>query len=371
MGVSNGQNANQTTFNNGLLGRNSDDDTTGKIDLLNSDSSSLTDIQSNINGNAIFLGRSVNSGAGSLPTWGTNNVGISTNNVKARVDAMDLAFADLRPYIVDASITERGLVSIFAQSFEGNKTFEGDVDLLAALSVSGVGEFDSAVSFRGASILVEGIQGYGYVDTTTVGANATLPLATTSVIRLTGATLTGIDGITSLSGFGAGSIAIYINKTGNTVTLNNATGTANYQILTGTGGNVDILDDGSFLLFRDNDSEKWNLISGGGGGAGGGLPVRDVFTGTTITTTEDARQVWVYTGASAQTLSSIDVTLLPNQGEIEITGSDNTNTITIENDDTSGGVVLNGTWTGYKYSKLIVRWDSTLDRIIEVSRNGL
>ncbi len=49
MAIYNGQPVSAETDNTGLLGRNSDTDTTGKIDLLNADSASVTDLQQTIN----------------------------------------------------------------------------------------------------------------------------------------------------------------------------------------------------------------------------------------------------------------------------------------------------------------------------------
>lgn len=49
MGVSNGQVANETTFNNAFMARNNDTDTTGKVDLKNSGSTNVLDVQKMVN----------------------------------------------------------------------------------------------------------------------------------------------------------------------------------------------------------------------------------------------------------------------------------------------------------------------------------
>lgn len=127
----------------------------------------------------------------------------------------------------------------------------------------------------------------------------------------------------------------------------------------------------SGLVVYNTDTNQLNVFNGTSWGAVGGGTYVDEFLITSITATNDSTQVWRYTGDSAQTLTAIDPAALSNGAVVEILGTSDTNTITIEHDDTSEGTVLNGTWVGYKYSVLTLRWNSTFDRFVEVSRNGL
>lgn len=54
---------------------------------------------------------------------------------------------------------------------------------------------------------------------------------------------------------------------------------------------------------------------------------------------------------------------------IKVIGTNSTNTVTIENQDISKGVILNGDAILQKYYVLTLVWDATQDRFIEVSRN--
>jgi hypothetical protein len=98
-GVSDGQIANQTTFNGGFISRNSDSDTVAKLDLLNNGSDPLsgTDIvnlQKNINALASALGIPVNQIAAYLVSWASNVVGLSSSSAVAKIEALVLKFRD-------------------------------------------------------------------------------------------------------------------------------------------------------------------------------------------------------------------------------------------------------------------------------------
>lgn len=139
-----------------------------------------------------------------------------------------------------------------------------------------------------------------------------------------------------------------------------------------TGAQRDaIVSPASGLVIYNTTTNQLNIYNGSSWGAVGGAVYIDNFTGTTITATNDATQVWRYTGGSAQTLSSINATAAGNGTIIEITGTSNDNTITLQHNDAAGGWILNGDWTGFQYSKLVLRLDTTFNRWVEVSRNGI
>lgn len=91
------------------------------------------------------------------------------------------------------------------------------------------------------------------------------------------------------------------------------------------------------------------------------------FTGTTITATTDQFQKFRYTGSSAKTVGTFGFSSLPDGGKLIVTGSSNTNTITIP--DSLTNVRMNGKVVLYKYSAIEFIKDNT--QLIEVSRNGI
>jgi hypothetical protein len=336
--------------NAAFMSRTVNTSTVGQVDLQNVDAASggpLSNIQRILNGYATFMGTNAAAIAfDEAPNWTSNNIGAVNDTLFLRIDAIDAAFSDLSPYLPIASASTAGIVSIVSQTFGGDKTFQDFVELQSELYY--VSQQDSVSS----------------------GATAVLNTPTNVIYQVDNASLTGIAGLGEPT---KDQFVILTNLTGSAVNIAHLENTANTDINTGTGDDITLENDASLNLYYDLQNLVWRVVggSGSGGGAGGGLPVRNTFTGTTITTTEDARQVWVYTGGSAQTLSSIDTTLIPDQGEIEVTGSDDSNTITIENNDVSGGIIVNGTREIYKYSKVVLRWDATLDRVIVVSDNGI
>ena len=96
MTVSNGQLANQTTFNSSFMSREIDTDTVGKVDLLNADSlsgASLINTQRIINSLASALGITTSEVYDFLITWGSDIVGAPNDTVKARINAIVAKFA--------------------------------------------------------------------------------------------------------------------------------------------------------------------------------------------------------------------------------------------------------------------------------------
>lgn len=95
MAVSNGQLANQTTFNNAFMSRTSNTTTTGTVGLNNADAASGTAVsnaQREHNAAASFMGMTLNSAKDVLPSWASSNLGTSSDNLQARVEAIDAQF---------------------------------------------------------------------------------------------------------------------------------------------------------------------------------------------------------------------------------------------------------------------------------------
>lgn len=95
MSLTNGQPANQTTFNNAFASKSAENTLAGKQNLSNTDpasGTSLTNIQREMNKLNSFLGSTPNTAENTTPTWTSNDVGVSTNSVKARADLLSAKF---------------------------------------------------------------------------------------------------------------------------------------------------------------------------------------------------------------------------------------------------------------------------------------
>lgn len=99
MTVSNGQLANQNTFNNGFVSRTSDTSTAGKLDLINADSAvsgpSIVNSQREHNSIASFVGKAINVAKDALPSWTNTNVGTSGDDLKIRAEALTAKFLNI------------------------------------------------------------------------------------------------------------------------------------------------------------------------------------------------------------------------------------------------------------------------------------
>lgn len=151
--------------------------------------------------------------------------------------------------ILDASLTQRGAVSVGTQSFAGNKTFAGSVEAQA--------QFYGAIQ----------------TDSTSTGAAALLPTPGKLIYRLTNGSLTSVSGVTAPL---LPQVFLLRNNTGVSVTITNSNSGAN-SILTGTGNDFTMQDKSSVFLLYDTTSARWSLIGGGGSGSVG---YQEVPTGT-------------------------------------------------------------------------------------------
>ena len=95
MSVSNGQLANQTTFNNAFPSRTDDTSMTGQVQLGNTDPESgdtIANIQRELNSLGSFVGKEPNTPKDDEPAWENNDVGTSGDNVSERADALTERF---------------------------------------------------------------------------------------------------------------------------------------------------------------------------------------------------------------------------------------------------------------------------------------
>lgn len=114
MSVSNGQLANQTTFNSSFMSREIDTSTIGQVDLLNADAESgatVENIQRELNGVSAFTGRVLEGAFDDTPVWVNNDVGTSTDHLHARAEALTAAFDSATGHTHDGSAGEGGPIA--------------------------------------------------------------------------------------------------------------------------------------------------------------------------------------------------------------------------------------------------------------------
>lgn len=144
--------------------------------------------------------------------------------------------------VVDATITQRGLVSIGSQSLAGAKTFTGNVVVSADLTAN----------------LVKATEHLQILPFHSVITGANQITESKSFIVLDGAGLSSIAGI---SAFSDGAACILLNKTGGTVSLLHESGlaAAGEKIFVPSGANASLQNNHSAILFYELASDRWFL----------------------------------------------------------------------------------------------------------------
>jgi hypothetical protein len=256
--------------------------------------------------------------------------------------------------VVDASATQRGLVSTGTQSLAGNKTFTGTIqnDTLTAsravvsdaskilvssaatstevgylsgvtsaiqtqinakaddssvVHISGTETVTGQKTFSATLIATAALRADYVVNSASTGANVELPQPSKIIVKVTNASLTSINAIASPA---ASQVLILINGTGAAVTIkNNTASTPANGILTGTGLDLSLANAASLWLAYDPDSSRWRII--GGSGAGGGA--------STITAVSGNYSILLTDSVLLVTCSSADLTLTlptPTSGQM-------------------------------------------------------
>lgn len=215
--------------------------------------------------------------------------------------------------VLDASLTQRGVVSTGVQTFGGNKTFDGtitnnpltasravvtdgskvltsstatatEVGYLSGVTsgiqsqinakandadvvhITGTETVTGQKTFSATLIATAAIRGDYVVDSSTTGANQELPQPSKLIVKVTNASLTSINAIASP---GASQVLILINGVGASITIkNNTGGTPANGIITGTGSDLTLADSASLWLAYDSNSSRWRVIGGSGSGSG-------------------------------------------------------------------------------------------------------
>lgn len=115
MSVSNGQNANETTFNNAFVSKTSDSTVVSNIDLNDPDlsqGSQVTQLQRELNSLNSFVGKIINAAKDAKPTWNNNDYGSPTDDVKTRADELTFQVAsNAADILLKENLSDKGAVN--------------------------------------------------------------------------------------------------------------------------------------------------------------------------------------------------------------------------------------------------------------------
>lgn len=279
--VSNGQLANQTTFNTAFVSRTVDTSTVGKLDLSNAATESGTSIvnsQREFNALSSYTGKALNVAKDTIPAWTNNDVGASGNNLFQRGDALTAEFNSSTGHTHSGAPGEAPPINL-ATSVNGFLPLTNaglgtnDFDQQAIIYLSG-STFVSASGFFNAS----GTQFGMYTDAPSAGfdLNSTLGIrqdndATTgnitalpfdtSLVRLSNSPT--IHGISST---GVENSFLYLmNASSGSIVLSNESASANMadRIVTGTSADTSLAAGAMTLAAYDKTSTRWRLFEKG------------------------------------------------------------------------------------------------------------
>jgi hypothetical protein len=268
---------------------------------------------------------------------GTNTGDVTLSGFGSTPNASGLSLSGQVLRMQPADETNPGGLSITSQVFTGNK------------------EFSNALEWRHASNAVA------------TGANAILTLPTTSGVRVTNASLTSIAGVATNA---KSQLFILVNMVGGNLTIVNNSGAAGTgeKIITGTGADLTLAHTACIILYKDITTNVWRVVGGSGGGGGAARAVAS-FTGTTVAPASTGDQTFLYTAGSSQTFTGFGTISGFTEGiRVRIMGSDDTNTLTINESDASNGWLQNGSIVLYKRSSIEYEYNATLARMVEVGR---
>jgi len=284
----------------------------------------------------------------------------------------------------DVSLTNAGVTSVLTvggSSSANIATAETIANAATSANTSGaVVRRDGAGNFSAGTITASLSGNATNVTGIIAAANGGSGVANTSTLTLgTNNTTFTTTGVTSVTLPTSGTLAtlagveVFTNKDINGGTASN---TSRITIPKDTKVNLDALTRKQGTVVYGTDTQTLyvdtgtTLVSIGGNwtvnnstslGAGGAISIS-----TTI-----GQQTWRIAGTSAVTLSTTPFGgSAPADGTmIILTGTDNTNTVTITNQDISKGCVLNGDATLGRFDSIQLQYNLTDDRYIEISRS--
>lgn len=251
--------------------------------------------------------------------------------------------------IVDATSTQRGLVSTGTQTFGGVKTFADDVVFQESIAT----EREDVAS----------------------AATITALSSDKSFVKITGATATLIQGVTAGVN---GQVLVIHNGASADVTLVHQSGSASAanRLKLPSATDITVSPDSSAELIYDTAQSRWVIKSGSGTGGGGSFETfatQSVGSGGTITsTTADGFQMRRVQGSGgAQTTSTTPFGADPGWTDgtvIRLVGQSDSNTLTVPHNDATDGAILNGDAILGAFAVLTLQWDDTAARWFECGR---
>lgn len=219
----------------------------------------------------------------------------------------------------------------------------GTVKTTGDQTITGLKEFDGGVS-------IDAGFRFAFTSDASTGVLNPMTLPATVGARFIGAVtqITTIESPTNYRG-----LLLITNGSGADITIKNSASSSEGEIYTGTGADITLSANATLFLYFNTSNFLWHVI----GGSGSGGSQNATFTGTTVTATAAVAQKFRYTGGSAQTLSALTFSSLPDGGRIIITGSSDTNTLTIPVGLTN--VQMNGEKVLTQYSSIEFIKDDT------------
>jgi len=133
MSVSNGQDANENTFNTSFVSREVDDNKAAKLTLDDPDTGTsgtqIANVQRELNSKASFVGQPTNQPENDKPAWSSDVIGTPNESVKERVDAVQAEVETNQTNIATNTANISGNTSDIADVRAAQGTADGDTDL--------------------------------------------------------------------------------------------------------------------------------------------------------------------------------------------------------------------------------------------------
>ena len=231
MSVTNGQAVSAEVTNPAFMSQKVDTQTVGKVSLNKPTGSGalIVDVQKVMNNFIAVIGMLTQDDT--APAYGT-------------------------PYVADGSSLKDAITQLG--------------DGLGVVAASFAAIFSSSNTWTGSQTFAAGISYDAQNDAASTGPDAILPLVLKTVIRVTGAGLESIAGITPPDPV-TSRILILQNSTGDAVVLKHLSGAAaaGEQIVSPTNGDLTLTPGASIFLFYDQVENQWGVLAGAGGGGGG------------------------------------------------------------------------------------------------------
>lgn len=155
MSVANGQIADETTFNNAFLSRNSDSNTTGIISLANINpisGSSVVNIQREHNAHSSYSGMPLDSVKDVKPAWISTAVGTPTDNQTQRSEALTVVAGTQQDSINRALIWEPKITKDFADFSTAGLTNDIEIFNLSAKNAMHIIRIKHSLEFLGGAV---------------------------------------------------------------------------------------------------------------------------------------------------------------------------------------------------------------------------